>query len=454
VVWEATYAPFGEATLKPDLDPVLENHLRFPGQHYDSETGFHYNGFRDYHPGIGRYLQADPIGLKGGMNVFAYALNNPVNWTDPSGQAVPLGIAIARVAIGAAAGAAGGWVAGKMQGNTFSAVVGGIVGGVVGGAVGLVSPQTSNTVGGMIGGAIAGAIGGAAGGVIGGAIDINQSEPDASITDWAWSIGLGASKGIAVGTMAGGITGGIGTAAVVGGASLWAADLAGVMTAEPIAIGLGLVPFPWWDSDGTGERISSSVPPSDPNILAQVTAEEFGFQLPPNDLPLYNNRCVTLSVVGGTPPYRWFVEPAEKFFFAKTETNGLSNTLCAAIDACEPATVRVFDNQNSLILGETTAQWVHLQDYHCVQGEMQPCTGTCVETEIGLEAPSYVGKYMYLPGLVFWNACPLSASPFELLCYDNVPPFEEIVPCSESVPDLWDYLYLSGYSMYECQLGQ
>ncbi|MBW2104406.1 MAG: hypothetical protein JRH05_17570 [Deltaproteobacteria bacterium] len=31
-------------------------------------------------------MTPDPIGLKGGVNMFAYAFNDPVNLTDPSGQ--------------------------------------------------------------------------------------------------------------------------------------------------------------------------------------------------------------------------------------------------------------------------------------------------------------------------------------------------------------------------------
>lgn len=43
---------------------------------------------RYYDPATGRYLTPDPIGLEGGINLFVYANNNPVNWIDPEGLEV------------------------------------------------------------------------------------------------------------------------------------------------------------------------------------------------------------------------------------------------------------------------------------------------------------------------------------------------------------------------------
>jgi len=59
--------------------------LRFPGQYFDVESGLHYNYFRDYDPTTGRYIQGDPIGLLGGLNVFVYAEGNPIRYSDVFG---------------------------------------------------------------------------------------------------------------------------------------------------------------------------------------------------------------------------------------------------------------------------------------------------------------------------------------------------------------------------------
>jgi RHS repeat-associated protein len=84
VVWSVTYDAFGKATVTVN---AIENNLRFPGQYYDAETGYHYNGHRYYDPRTGRYVTADPIGLEGGVNLFSYSDVNPINKIDMSGLA-------------------------------------------------------------------------------------------------------------------------------------------------------------------------------------------------------------------------------------------------------------------------------------------------------------------------------------------------------------------------------
>lgn len=88
VVWKWENSdPFGTNT--PNENPggfgAFQFNLRFPGQYFDSETGTHYNRFRDYDPSIGRYVESDPIGLHGGINTYGYVKGSPLRYVDPDG---------------------------------------------------------------------------------------------------------------------------------------------------------------------------------------------------------------------------------------------------------------------------------------------------------------------------------------------------------------------------------
>ncbi|MCG7950390.1 MAG: RHS domain-containing protein, partial [Candidatus Thiodiazotropha endolucinida] len=81
-IWSADYSPFGLIRIEQQ---AITLNLRLPGQYEDQETNTYYNYHRDYDPNTGRYLTSDPIGLKGGLNTYAYALSNPVQYFDPYG---------------------------------------------------------------------------------------------------------------------------------------------------------------------------------------------------------------------------------------------------------------------------------------------------------------------------------------------------------------------------------
>lgn len=88
IVWRAAYRVFGETSPEEDPDGDLAGvslAMRFPGQLADSESALYYNRHRYYSPGRGAYDSADPIGQRGGVNLYSYTLNNPVNTWDTLG---------------------------------------------------------------------------------------------------------------------------------------------------------------------------------------------------------------------------------------------------------------------------------------------------------------------------------------------------------------------------------
>src|SRR3989304_6465427 len=86
VVWSGDYKPFGEVLSGVS---TVQNQFRFPGQYFDGETAQHSNYHRYYQTRTGRYLTPDPIGQAGGLNLYGYAFDDPVNKMDPSGEGWP-----------------------------------------------------------------------------------------------------------------------------------------------------------------------------------------------------------------------------------------------------------------------------------------------------------------------------------------------------------------------------
>jgi len=86
VTWKAVMDAFGEAKVLPQNRITMN--LRLPGQYFDAESGMHYNLHRDYNPETGRYLQSDPIGLNGGINLYGHVEQNPLSLMDTRGMAV------------------------------------------------------------------------------------------------------------------------------------------------------------------------------------------------------------------------------------------------------------------------------------------------------------------------------------------------------------------------------
>ncbi len=85
-VWRAQYEPFG--AVHQIVGPAA-NDSRFPGQWFQLEAGLAYNWHRHYDATLGRYTQADPLGLatllSDGPSVYGYAGQSPLMWVDEDG---------------------------------------------------------------------------------------------------------------------------------------------------------------------------------------------------------------------------------------------------------------------------------------------------------------------------------------------------------------------------------
>ncbi len=83
------YQPFGTTAYQARNTAIksVAKRYRYTGMERDEETGLEYHKARYYLPWLGRWLSSDPIGIKVGLNLFEYAHNNSINFSDSQGQA-------------------------------------------------------------------------------------------------------------------------------------------------------------------------------------------------------------------------------------------------------------------------------------------------------------------------------------------------------------------------------
>jgi RHS repeat-associated protein len=133
------YSPYGQSTtVGPD---ATGNMNQYTSRENDA-TGLLYYRARYYDPVLKRFISSDPIGLAGGMNMYAYVMGDPVSLVDPTGLCPwCIGAAVGGV-VGAvqAANSGGGWNttnAGNIAVGALTGAIGGLIPGLVPARVGL-----------------------------------------------------------------------------------------------------------------------------------------------------------------------------------------------------------------------------------------------------------------------------------------------------------------------------
>lgn len=115
------YDPYGKPSFFDSNDNTLSqsavgNAILFTGRDYDAETGLYYYRARTMHPGLGRFMQHDPLMYVDGFNMYNYVGNMPLVLTDPSGEIVPL-LVWGGYALSVWLAAKAGWDLGKAINN-------------------------------------------------------------------------------------------------------------------------------------------------------------------------------------------------------------------------------------------------------------------------------------------------------------------------------------------------
>jgi RHS repeat-associated protein len=161
VVQQYGYSPFGREDYKNNTLAFSVSD-RYTGQTLDEETGLYYYGARYYDPELARFIQADSTipdaEFSQAYNRYAYVYNNPLKFTDPSGQFPWVAVAVimkAYAAMGMARSVCVAIKTGDFRGLALGLVcslVGGTIGGAVGGFIGGGS-QLAVALGGAIGAA-------------------------------------------------------------------------------------------------------------------------------------------------------------------------------------------------------------------------------------------------------------------------------------------------------------
>ena len=82
-VWQSSYDPYGRATI---LQGTVTPDFQYAGYYYHAPSSLNLTLHRAYSPTLGRWLNRDPIEEEGGVNLYNYSDNDPIDFNDPSGE--------------------------------------------------------------------------------------------------------------------------------------------------------------------------------------------------------------------------------------------------------------------------------------------------------------------------------------------------------------------------------
>jgi RHS repeat-associated protein len=172
-----SYDPFGNTTASGSSPTVFE----YTGRENDGD-GLYYLRARYYSPGLQRFLSEDPAGIVGGINLYGYVGNSPLNMVDPRGKDPVIG-----VPVGILAGGLFGALGAGLQGGDASDIAAAAIGGALaGGVAGLFDPSMGVGTVGLI---VVGAVSGGAGDFIGQTIVLGQDTSGCKTYNWASTAG-------------------------------------------------------------------------------------------------------------------------------------------------------------------------------------------------------------------------------------------------------------------------
>lgn len=124
---QLSYDPYGRATL---LQGSLQPDFQFGNYYFHGASGLSLTTRRPYSSGYGRFISRDCIGETGGVNLYEYVSNHPVEGTDPNGTCAAAAVGFLAPWVGAAAGAAATAIgsaiaigAGQMVGSALGSMI-------------------------------------------------------------------------------------------------------------------------------------------------------------------------------------------------------------------------------------------------------------------------------------------------------------------------------------------